>query len=178
MGLFSRHPKVDPHEIASLRTDLDELRALLAASDEKRRHLEVQLTDMVGEAVTVSSHTESLNSIGATVNALAERVGETSAEAHKTSEQNVIIHQRITNVAAELTNQFGEISREIEALHASRLARPNVPPPALAATQAVAPEVLDELRQSQIRLANEQARYEIAFKQDLAVLADSLKRAR
>jgi hypothetical protein len=137
MGLFSRHPKVDPHEIVLLRTDLDELRALLAASDEKRRHLEAQLT-----------------------------------------EQNVIIHQRITNVAAELTNQFGEISREIEALHASRLAQPNVPPPALAATQAVAPEVLDELRQSQIRLANEQARYEIAFKQDLAVLADSLKRAR
>ena len=39
-------------------------------------------------------------------------------------------------------------------------------------------EVLDALRTTQTKLAQEQARYEIAFRQDLAALADQLRRGR
>ena len=38
-------------------------------------------------------------------------------------------------------------------------------------------DVVDELRDAQTRLAGEQARYQIAFRQDLAELADRLRRA-
>jgi hypothetical protein len=37
--------------------------------------------------------------------------------------------------------------------------------------------IVDELRDAQTRLAGEQARYQIAFRQDLAELADRLRRA-
>jgi septal ring factor EnvC (AmiA/AmiB activator) len=39
-------------------------------------------------------------------------------------------------------------------------------------------EELDELRENAERLANEQARYQIQFRQDLADLAERLRRAR
>ncbi|CAB4810291.1 unannotated protein [freshwater metagenome] len=41
----------------------------------------------------------------------------------------------------------------------------------------MAEELVSQLRSSQIKLANEQARYEIAFRQDLAKLAEQVKRS-
>ena len=41
----------------------------------------------------------------------------------------------------------------------------------------VTPDVVGELRDGQVRLANEQARYQIAFREDLARLAEQLRRA-
>jgi hypothetical protein len=43
------------------------------------------------------------------------------------------------------------------------------------AASAVSDEVIEALRASQVKLANEQARYEIAFRQDLANLAEHLR---
>ena len=40
------------------------------------------------------------------------------------------------------------------------------------------PELLTELQDAQIKLAEEQARYEIAFRQDLATLAEHVRRAK
>jgi hypothetical protein len=75
------------------------------------------------------------------------------------------VGSRLEGLAAELTHQIDELAGEIEALHQRTT---------LAAT--VSPEALDALRAGQVRLANEQARYEIAFRQDLATLADELRR--
>jgi len=76
------------------------------------------------------------------------------------------VDARITAISTELANQLEELSREIDADHA-----PAAP---------IAPELLDEsieaLRDTQIRLANEQARYQIAFRRELAELADRLRR--
>jgi hypothetical protein len=41
---------------------------------------------------------------------------------------------------------------------------------------AIDDELLEQLRDAQARLANEQARYQIAFRDDLARLAETLKR--
>ena len=53
-------------------------------------------------------------------------------------------------------------------------------PAALPATAELDPEVLEQLlapiRDAQARLANEQARYQIAFREDLAEIADRLRR--
>lgn len=69
---------------------------------------------------------------------------------------------RITSISVELANQISELSGDVESLGGA------APP---------TDEVLDELRDAQTRLAGEQARYQIAFRQDLAALADRLRRA-
>ena len=61
---------------------------------------------------------------------------------------------RITSISTELANQLTELSGEADA-----------------ATAAA-----DAIRAGQERLANEQARYQIAFRQDLAELAERLRR--
>lgn len=71
------------------------------------------------------------------------------------------IDQRITSISTELANQINELSGEIDGVDG----------------RAPADAIVDELRDAQTRLAGEQARYQIAFRQDLADLADRLKRA-
>jgi hypothetical protein len=68
-------------------------------------------------------------------------------------------------VSTELANQLRELGGDIDALAAR--------PPA-----AVDEGSLEEVRDTQERLANEQARYQIAFRADLARLAEHLQRTR
>ena len=72
------------------------------------------------------------------------------------------VDQRITSISTELANQLSEISNDVEAMGGKE-------PPT--------DEVVDELRDAQTRLASEQARYQIAFRQDLADLADRLRKS-
>ena len=71
---------------------------------------------------------------------------------------------RLTSVSRELANQLSELGGDIDALA-------NRPDGA-----TVDEEVLEELRDAQLRLANEQARYQIAFRSDLARLAEQVRR--
>ena len=73
---------------------------------------------------------------------------------------------RVTSVSTELANQLTELGNDIDSLNA----RPPGDGPDAAA--------VSELRDGQVRLANEQARYQIAFREDLARLAGDLKRTR
>ncbi|MHB1090627.1 MAG: hypothetical protein ACYC06_10375 [Ilumatobacteraceae bacterium] len=73
------------------------------------------------------------------------------------------IDSRLTNMTAELSNQLHELSSDIEAI----TQKENDP-------ESVS--VLEQLRVSQTRIANEQARYQIAFRQDLAVIAEQLRK--
>jgi hypothetical protein len=75
------------------------------------------------------------------------------------------LDDRVTSVSTELANQLNELGHDIDAL-ASR-------PPHDA---GVDPEALAAVREGQVKLANEQARYQIAFREDLARLAQELKR--
>jgi hypothetical protein len=70
---------------------------------------------------------------------------------------------RITAVSTELANQLGELGNDIDALN-------NRP------TEPIDEEGIEELRDTQLRLAMEQARYQIAFRADLARLAEHLQR--
>jgi len=79
--------------------------------------------------------------------------------------QLTALDARITSVSTELANQLRELGGDIDAL-AER-------PPA-----GVDEGALEEVRDSQVRLANEQARYQIAFRADLARLAEHLQRTR
>jgi F0F1-type ATP synthase membrane subunit b/b' len=70
---------------------------------------------------------------------------------------------RVSNMGSELSRQFQELGGEIEQL-ATEIQNSGVN------------EIVDTIKASQSRLANEQARYEITFRQDLAALADKLLR--
>lgn len=155
MGLFRRKPSVDPaqlaavaSEVAALREQLEALGRRLDTGDADR----CQLADVVG-----------------------------------------VLQQRVASVGTELTNQLSELSGEIDVLQA----RPD-PTVAVAAVSELRADVgglqsdvhdlatavkgveddADGLRTAQERLANEQARYQIAFRDDLASLADRLARKR
>jgi hypothetical protein len=68
-------------------------------------------------------------------------------------------------MTSELTHQLHELGSEIETLVNSQ-------------DESSAQQAIDQLRTSQTRIANEQARYEIAFRQDLAELAELIRRQR
>lgn len=75
------------------------------------------------------------------------------------------LEARITAVATELANQLTELGGELDAL----AARPEA--------DGVSEQVVGELRQGQVRLASEQARYQIAFRADLAAMVEHLRPA-
>jgi hypothetical protein len=87
------------------------------------------------------------------------------------------VDARITAISTELANQLDELGREIDAAKtASSGDQPGPVDTSLIDTSLI-DEAVDELRDAQTRLANEQARYQIAFRQDLAELADRLRRS-
>jgi hypothetical protein len=80
------------------------------------------------------------------------------------SKQLSDLDDRVTAVSRELANQLSELGNDIDAL-ANR-------PEGAGVDEAV----LEELRDSQLRLANEQVRYQIAFRSDLARVAEQLRK--
>lgn len=74
-----------------------------------------------------------------------------------------VLEGRVSGMGSELSRQMHELSDEIERL-------------SNATNSNESDAVIAQLRTSQTRLATEQARYEIAFRQDLATLAEMLRR--
>ncbi|MEY2415331.1 MAG: hypothetical protein QOH53_665 [Ilumatobacteraceae bacterium] len=122
----------------------------------------VQLQE-IGERLRINDELQ------AQVAELLTRAGANDTEARAVREHMAVLDQRLTNVSTELANQLSELGRDIDGL-GQRI--PEV------AEGTVSDEVVDALRGGQVKLANEQARYEIAFRQDLASLAELLRHGR
>jgi ubiquinone biosynthesis protein UbiJ len=155
MGLFRRKPTVDPAQLAAVAAEVHELRTQL--------------------------------------DALAHRLDTGETDRRRLADVVGGLQQRVASIGTELTNQLSELSGEMDALQA----RPD-PSEAIAAVQGLRGDVgglqsdvghlanavkgveddADGLRTGQERLASEQARYQIAFREDLAALADQLARKR
>ncbi len=102
----------------------------------------------------------------------AEAVERAAAELDtRLSERVGGVDERLTQVAIELANQLTELSNDIDTAATSSA-------PSDGSAAELDPELIEELLEAQDRLANEQARYQIAFRQDLAELADRLRRQR
>jgi len=82
-----------------------------------------------------------------------------------TADRLNVIEQRLVSMGNELSHQLHEMGNEIDRLGQNT-------------GDGASAEILDALRSTQTKLAQEQARYEIAFRQDLAALADQLRRSR
>jgi hypothetical protein len=136
--------------------DLERVRAEVRRLDEAmRRHDERAKQFEAATAATAATAAEPTSSDpGAELEARLDALGARLDE----------LDGRITSVSTELANQLSELGNELDALNAK--------PPGEALDEAT----VDGLRDAQTRLANEQARYQIAFREDLARLAEQLRR--
>jgi len=203
MGVFSKKAKVDPAEVTALRDELQTVRARLDAAELAKEMLEAhvrmlndttkvltsrsdkvdgltarmnevdELRRQVAKIDGVNAKVAALDALNGKIADLADQVAESANDARSAKDQAVSLNERISNVSTELANQLGELSRELDQMGS----RPATTP-VLALDQAATEDMIEELHEAQVRLAAEQARYEIAFRQDLANLADQLKRPR
>jgi hypothetical protein len=161
MGLFKRRSE-DPGELERLRSGLSELRQRLDESDASKVDLGTQirsLTDRFDRPITAPPHAPPMSPVAAPTVDLAA-IEAIRAQIARLTVRLEALDRRITTVSTELANQLGELSDDIETLG-----------------KRTEGEVIDEaaiveLRDAQTRLANEQARYQIAFRQDLAEIAE------
>jgi tetrahydromethanopterin S-methyltransferase subunit G len=195
MGLFKK--RADPAEVERLRAEIEAMSARLAAADAAKLQLD-QLDGKVAGLVTrldtpigppptepppapaPAVDPREIDKINAKIERITTRLDEAPpvpevppgldpaemAEVHsmieRLSGRLEELDGRISSISTELANQITELSGDIDALGTRE-------PPT--------EQVVDELRDAQTRLANEQARYQIAFRQDLADLADRLRRS-
>ncbi len=165
MGLFKRRSE-DPGEVEQLRTGLGELRARLDESDAAKAELGSKvrsLTDRLDKPMAAPAHELPTPPVAPPSFDPGELEAITAQIARLTVRLDAL-DLRITTVSTELANQLGELSGDIETLGKRTEA------------EAIDEATLVDLRDSQTRLANEQARYQIAFRQDLAEIAERWRR--
>lgn len=104
------------------------------------------------------------------VGELAERVATSGHDSRQAHDLAAALEERLGRLGNELTCQIDELASEVDEVRRQSDAGAGTGIPAMST------EAVDELRASQERLAHEQARYEIAFRQDLAELADLMRR--
>jgi hypothetical protein len=105
------------------------------------------------------------------INQLAERIAGSEGDSRLAREQAAALEDRIGSISTELANQLGELSLELDQLATREPAQT----PAVAVVDEVA---VAALKASQVKLASEQARYEITFREDLAQLAEQVRQLR
>lgn len=204
MGLFRKRstanaapPATEPSEVDQLRAELAAVTARLEAAEAEKQQVNQQLQDLgtrlaAAEAAAANPpapevKATDLDILRAKVQRLADRldaplsapappppppalegtpagpVDLSSIEERLTqlTERLDQVDLRVTSIATELANQLTELSSDIEKASAE-------------GTGGDFEALAEELREAQERLANEQARYQIAFRQDLADLANRL----
>ncbi len=149
-------------QLSSMRDRITELQQQSDTPEVAAGDDELQAT-----VAALSARIAATESLADQLGQLAERVSATDTKAAQTGDQVAALEQRVDSVGQELANQIGELGRDIDGL-AERTAD--------VAAGTVSDEVMAALRSGQIKLANEQARYEIAFREDLAALAEHVRR--
>jgi metal-dependent amidase/aminoacylase/carboxypeptidase family protein len=122
---------------------------MFSRNKQTQRAIEALQAEVASLRVDLYQHVEMLANEREAARAIADRL--------------VSLDTRVSNMGPELSRQFQELGGEIEQL-------------AKEVQNSGVNEIVDTIKASQTRLANEQARYEITFRQDLAALADKLLR--
>jgi uncharacterized protein YukE len=163
MGLFSRRdPDSSEARIARLETHLNNLQTYLedTAKSADEPGLTAPSADQRPDDRVAAGPPRIVDAdmVEHTLTKLSEQI---AAVASGLTEMET----RLSSISTEITNQLGELGHEIDTL-AKRFAEDD----GLSSEQ-----ILIELKTAQTRLAQEQARYQIAFRQDLADLAERIK---
>jgi len=156
----------DHDVLAVLQQQLDQLAELIAHQREHIANIAVVATDSVER--TDSALAEMRSVIDADGTGQREVVdSETRSQLGLLAEKVGAIDSRVNQVSLELTNQLTELSNDVDRAGSTT-----------DVSEALDDLVarLDEVTGGQERLANEQARYAIQFRSDLAELAERLRR--
>lgn len=163
VGLFRRATPMDRAAVEQLQAELATMKAALthqrSATDALARRVHRRPDD--------SGAPERLDELAAKLAELEARPSDGGPDPARLDELAAKLGEidaRVTSVSTELANQLTELGHDIDAIGAS--------PPGDGPNEAV----LGELRDGQVRLATEQARYQIAFREDLARLAEQVRR--
>lgn len=97
------------------------------------------------------------------VTAQIARLDEAHRQTSAAADRIQAVEANVERLGAELSRQLHELGDDIEKMSTGT-------------SDGAVVARLDDLRATQVRLANEQARYEIAFREDLAALAEMLRR--
>jgi septal ring factor EnvC (AmiA/AmiB activator) len=161
MGLFKK--RADPAELEAIKADIAAMAARLDRADADKDELGSRVHSLTTrletptpspppppppEPVPPAVSAADLDILRARLQRLSDRLDEVDA--------------RITSISTELANQITELSGDIESIAKEH-------PPT--------DDIVTEIRDAQVKLANEQARYQIAFRDDLADLAERLRRS-
>ena len=187
--------------VDTLQQQLGQLTARVAAQAEMGAQLSslrdrlTQIQEQVGQTDALRDQVQQLaqrsrtsDEFGALMQQLSERLDRTE-QAHQQHDDRTValvdervaatvqphiddvrqhVEERLSSMGTELANQISELGRDLDALHAA---------PRGAGDSIDVQALVEELRTGQVRLANEQARYEIAFRADLAELAERCRRS-
>ena len=157
MGLFKKR---DPAELEAIKADIAAMAARLDRADADKDELGSRVHSLTTrletptppppppEPVKPAVSDADLDILRARLQRLTDRLDEVDA--------------RITSISTELANQITELSGDVESIAKEH-------PPT--------DDIVTEMRDAQVKLANEQARYQIAFREDLAALAERLRRS-
>lgn len=169
MSWFRKSPR-DPNEVARVKDEVQRLRDMIDNQYERVRtyadsSVEPAVSGLTGRVDEIDAALRHrMDAIDAML--ASRNDADLAARIDAVIERLELLDTRITSVSTELANQVSELGTEIDTLSKR------------APDEPVSEELLDDLRDSQERLANEQARYQIAFRADLARLADQIKRPR
>lgn len=195
MGLFGRPGRKTLHDaLEALHADVTQLQQQLAAAESERAVLDARLSAlsrttaslqdlrpavdplMLESIESLQRQVDTLNDMGGQV---AERLTASDAVVRANAAQLTAMHERLQSVSTELANQLSELGRDLDVLaEQQQAAAANGAAGDHANGHVVSDELVETLRAGQVRLANEQARYEIAFRADLAELAERIQRLR
>lgn len=157
MAWFRKTPTT-PEDFAQVKLEIEKLREAMSRHEERVRTVTASMAAQPDAAGLIGR-------VDAIDQSLANRTeADVSTRLDGVVDQIGALDARITSVSRELANQLSELGNDIDSLH-------NRPPGA-----PVDEQVLEELRDTQQRLANEQARYQIAFRADLARVAELIRR--
>ena len=154
-------PPTDPVVLARLET----LTSQVSTLDQTTTRTSAEVAELANRPGASNGATELAQ--------FAERLAANDAAIRAATDQLALVEQRLASISVELTNQLTELGNDIDALNSSAPSTGNEP----ASLSTLSDEVLDTLRTAQVRLASEQARYEIAFREDLAALAEQIRRS-
>ena len=178
MGLFRKKDDT-AEQLRGLHGQLQEMADRLDRSESEKLVLIEQIDRLADENKQLGSRIDDVSSLEETVEEQRARLADlalVAAALHgdeslrsqlgKVAERMSALDGRVDQISTELVNQLDELGGELDAL--GRAVEVN--------DVGQIRTKLDDITSGQERLANEQARYEIQFRQDLAEAAERFRR--
>ena len=160
MGIFKK--RADPAELEAIKADIAAIAARLDRSDADKDELGSRVHSLTTKLETPATPTPPPPPPEPPKPAITEAdLDILRARLQRLSDRLDAVDARITSISTELANQITELSGDVESIAKEH-------PPT--------DDIVVEIRDAQVKLASEQARYQIAFREDLADLAERLKR--